>query len=87
MGELLVLLSVYYKFNFIFFIIIIFTILFCTIFCIWLFSKICFGTLQLNYNKDINYDLTINELVILVILSLNIIFFGIFPGFILNFLM
>lgn len=81
-GEFLLLLSLSFKSTLLLFIMS-FSLFLTTIYCIWLFNRICFGYM---YNKYIIIykDLIRFESIVLIILTLLILFFGVNPNCILN---
>lgn len=81
-GEFLLLLSLSYKSVILLFIISL-SLFLTTIYCIWLYNRMCFGIIANNYIKKYK-DLTKIEFLILLIFTLLIIFFGIYPNCILN---
>lgn len=56
------------------------------LYCIFIFNKICFGTLSFFLN-GVNFDITIREFYLLFSLSFFIFLFGLFPQVILNVIM
>jgi NADH-quinone oxidoreductase subunit M len=76
------LLSLSYKSIFLL-IIISFSLFLATVYCIWLYNRMCFGVLKKNYIKKYK-DLTLLEFLILIIFTLLILFFGVYPNCILN---
>lgn len=83
-GEFLLLLSLGLK-SFFLLIIIIFSLLLATIYCIWLYNRISFGIMIFPYIRKFK-DLTKFEFLILTILTILILYFGIYPNFILDIL-
>lgn len=81
-GEFLLLLSLSYKSIFLLIIISI-SLFLATVYCIWLYNRMCFGVIKKVYIKKYK-DLTRLEFLILTIFTLLIIFFGIYPNCILN---
>ncbi len=81
-GEFLLLLSLSYKSIILLFIISL-SLFLTTIYCIWLYNRMCFGIINNNYIRKYK-DLTRIEFLILLIFTLLIIFFGIYPNCILN---
>ena len=81
-GEFLLLLSLSFKSIFLLFIMSL-TLFLTTIYCIWLFNRICFGYMSKKY-IIIYKDLIKFESIILIILTLLILFFGLYPNGILN---
>jgi NADH-quinone oxidoreductase subunit M len=81
-GEFLLLLSLSFKSIFLLFIMS-WTLFLTTIYCIWLFNRICFGYMSKKY-IIIYKDLIKFESIILIILTLLILFFGLYPNGILN---
>ena len=61
------------------------TITFCSIYMLKFYKKISFGESKVNENLLLT-DLDKREIALLLILSSLILFFGVFPNFILNFL-
>jgi NADH:ubiquinone oxidoreductase subunit 4 (subunit M) len=59
-----------------------FVMLFSTIFCMWTFSRVCFG--MLTFGHSFFLDLTFREFSVLITLLSLILFFGIQPVYILN---
>ena len=81
-GEFLLLLSLSFKSIFLLFIISS-TLFLTTIYCIWLFNRICFGYMSKKY-IIIYKDLKKFESLILIIFTILILFFGLYPNCILN---
>ena len=81
-GEFLLLLSLSFKSIFLLFIISS-TLFLTTIYCIWLFNRICFGYMSKKY-IIIYKDLIKFESLILIIFTILILFFGLYPNCILN---
>ena len=81
-GEFLLLLSLSYK-SIILLLIISLSLFLTTVYCIWLYNRISFGIFKHNYIRKYK-DLTKIEFIILLIFTLLIIFFGIYPNCILN---
>jgi NADH-quinone oxidoreductase subunit M len=81
-GEFLLLLSLSFKSIFLLFIMSS-TLFLTTIYCIWLFNRICFGYMSKKY-IIIYKDLTKFESLILIIFTILILFFGLYPNCILN---
>jgi NADH-quinone oxidoreductase subunit M len=54
-----------------------------TIYCIWLFNRICFGYMRNKY-IIVYKDLIRFESIVLIIFTVLILFFGIYPNCILN---
>lgn len=81
-GEFLLLLSLSFKSIFLLFIMSS-TLFLTTIYCIWLFNRICFGYMSKKY-IIIYKDLIKFESLILVIFTILILFFGLYPNCILN---
>lgn len=83
-GEFLLLLSIGYKSIFLL-IILSLSLLLATIYCIWLYNRIVFGVMKFPFIRKFK-DVTKMEFWILLILTILIIFFGIYPNCILNLL-
>jgi NADH-quinone oxidoreductase subunit M len=81
-GEFLLLLSLSFKSIFLLFIMSS-TLFLTTIYCIWLFNRICFGYMRNKY-IIVYKDLIRFESIILIIFTILILFFGIYPNCILN---
>lgn len=81
-GEFLLLLSLSFKSTFLLFIMS-FSLFLTTIYCIWLFNRICFGYMRNRYIR-VYKDLIRFESIVLVILTILIFFFGLYPNCILN---
>ena len=81
-GEFLLLLSLSFKSIFLLFIMSL-TLFLTTIYCIWLFNRICFGYMSKKY-IIIYKDLIKFESLILIIFTILILFFGLYPNCILN---
>lgn len=81
-GEFLLLLSLSYKSIILLFIISL-SLFLTTVYCIWLYNRICFGIFKYNYIRKYK-DVTKIEFIILIIFTLLILFFGIYPNCILN---
>lgn len=81
-GEFLLLLSLSFKSIFLLFIMSL-TLFLTTIYCIWLFNRICFGYMSKKY-IIIYKDLIKFESIILIIFTILILFFGLYPNCILN---
>lgn len=81
-GEFLILLSLSFKSIFLLFIMSL-SLFLTTIYCIWLYNRICFGYMKNKY-IIIYKDLIRFESIILTIFSILILFFGIYPNCILN---
>jgi len=81
-GEFLLLLSLSFKSIFLLFIMSL-TLFLTTIYCIWLFNRICFGYMSKKY-IIIYKDLIRFESIILIIFTILILFFGLYPNCILN---
>jgi NADH-quinone oxidoreductase subunit M len=81
-GEFLLLLSLSFKSIFLLFIMS-WTLFLTTIYCIWLFNRICFGYMSKKY-IIIYKDLIRFESIILIIFTILILFFGLYPNCILN---
>lgn len=81
-GEFLLLLSLSYK-SIVLLIIISLSLLLGTIYCIWLYNRMCFGVIKEFYIRKYK-DLTKLEFFILSIFSSLILFFGLYPNCILN---
>lgn len=81
-GEFLLLLSLSFKSIFLLFIMSL-SLFLTTIYCIWLFNRICFGYMRNKY-IIVYKDLIRFESIILTIFTLLILFFGIYPNCILN---
>ena len=81
-GEFLLLLSLSYK-SIVLLIIISLSLFLATVYCIWLYNRMCFGLMKNIYVKKYK-DLTRIEFLILLIFTLLIIFFGVYPNCILN---
>lgn len=81
-GEFLLLLSLSFKSTFLLFIMS-WSLFLTTIYCIWLFNRISFGYMSKKY-IIIYKDLIRFESIILIIFTILILFFGIYPNCILN---
>lgn len=81
-GEFLLLLSLSFKSIFLLFIMSL-SLFLTTIYCIWLFNRICFGYMRNKY-IIVYKDLIRFESIILIIFTVLILFFGIYPNCILN---
>jgi NADH-quinone oxidoreductase subunit M len=81
-GEFLLLLSLSYKSVVLLFIISL-SLFLTTVYCIWLYNRICFGIFKYNYIRKYK-DITKIEFIVLLLFTLLIIFFGIYPNCILN---
>jgi NADH-quinone oxidoreductase subunit M len=81
-GEFLLLLSLSFKSIFLLFVMSL-TLFLTTIYCIWLFNRICFGYMSRKY-IIVYKDLIKFESLILIIFTLLILFFGLYPNCILN---
>lgn len=81
-GEFLLLLSLSYKSIILLFIISL-SLFLTTVYCIWLYNRMFFGYMKFMYIRKYK-DLTRIEFLILLIFTLLIIFFGIYPNCILN---
>ena len=81
-GEFLLLLSLSFRSIFLLFIMSL-TLFLTTIYCIWLFNRICFGYMSKKY-IIIYKDLIKFESIILIIFTILILFFGLYPNCILN---
>jgi len=81
-GEFLLLLSLSFKSIFLLFVMS-WTLFLTTIYCIWLFNRICFGYMSKKY-VIIYKDLIRFESLILIIFTILILFFGLYPNCILN---
>ena len=55
------------------------------VYSIWLVNRIIFGNLKITYIKQY-YDLTSHEVIVLLPLFFYVIYFGIFPNVILNYI-
>lgn len=81
-GELLIVIGVFYKNPFIAFCLG-FGIILSAIYSIWLFNRIFFGTLQIKYNSYF-FDITIEEFYILSFLTIFMFYFGLSSNTVLN---
>lgn len=81
-GEFLLLLSLSFKSIFLLFIMSL-SLFLTTIYCIWLFNRICFGYMRNKYIL-VYKDLIRFESIVLIIFVVLILFFGIYPNCILN---
>jgi NADH-quinone oxidoreductase subunit M len=81
-GEFLLLLSLSFKSIFLLFIMSL-SLFLTTIYCIWLFNRICFGYMRNKY-IIVYKDLIRFESIVLIIFTILILFFGIYPNCILN---
>lgn len=81
-GEFLLLLSLSFKSIFLLFIMSL-SLFLTTIYCIWLFNRICFGYMRNKYIL-VYKDLIRFESIVLIIFVILILFFGIYPNCILN---
>jgi NADH-quinone oxidoreductase subunit M len=81
-GEFLLLLSLSFKSTFLLFIMSL-SLFLTTIYCIWLFNRISFGYMHTKYIV-VYKDLIRFESIVLIIFTLLIIFFGLYPNCILN---
>ena len=81
-GKFLLLLSLSFKSIFLLFIMSL-SLFLTTIYCIWLFNRICFGYMRNKY-IIVYKDLIRFESIILIIFTVLILFFGIYPNCILN---
>lgn len=81
-GEFLLLLSLSFKSIFLLFVMSL-SLFLTTIYCIWLFNRICFGYMRNKY-IIVYKDLIRFESIILIIFTVLILFFGIYPNCILN---
>lgn len=81
-GEFLLLLSLSFKSIFLLFIMSL-SLFLTTIYCIWLFNRICFGYMRNKY-IIVYKDLIRFESIVLIIFTVLILFFGIYPNCILN---
>ena len=81
-GEFLILLSLSFKSIFLLFIMSL-SLFLTTIYCIWLFNRICFGYMRNKY-IIVYKDLIRFESIVLIIFTILILFFGIYPNGILN---
>jgi NADH:ubiquinone oxidoreductase subunit 4 (subunit M) len=60
-----------------------FSLFLTTIYCIWLFNRICYGYMRFRY-IIIYKDLIRFEAIVLIIFMILILFFGLYPNCILN---
>lgn len=81
-GELFLLLSLSFKSIYLLFIMSC-SLFLTTIYCIWLFNRICFGYMYSNYIMKYK-DLIRFEFIILTIFTILVLFFGLYPNCILN---
>ena len=81
-GEFLLLLSLSFKSTFLLFIMSS-SLFLTTIYCIWLFNRICFGYMRFRH-IIIYKDLIRFESIVLIIFTILILFFGLYPNCILN---
>ena len=81
-GEFLLLLSLSYKSIVLLFIISL-SLFLTTVYCIWLYNRMSFGIIKFMYIRKYK-DLTRIEFLILLIFTILIIFFGLYPNCILN---
>ena len=81
-GEFLLLLSLSFKSTFLLFIMS-FSLFLTTIYCIWLLNRICYGYMRFKY-IIIYKDLIKFEFIVLIIFTILILFFGLYPNCILN---
>ena len=81
-GEFLLLLSLSFKSTFLLFIMS-FSLFLTTMYCIWLFNRICFGYMRYRHIR-IYKDLIRFESIVLIIFTILILFFGLYPNCILN---
>ena len=82
-GEILIFYTVFTEFHVTFFILLIFCTTLTSLFCILIFTKIFFFQITgfLKYNLK---DLNISEILIITLLSIFILFIGIYPELVLN---
>jgi len=80
-GEFLILISLFFSFNYYILFFVCFAIFTCTIYSMWLFNKIIFMYPRIEYIKNYN-DLSFLEISLLVILFFFVCWLGIYPDFI-----
>ena len=83
-GEFLVITGIVAKNKFFGFLLCLNTLL-VIVYSLWVFNRICFGKIETRYILEFS-DLTFREFFILASLSVAILFFGLFPNYILSFL-
>lgn len=83
-GEFLLLCGIF-KTNIILCLISALGVILCGAYSLWLYNRIIFGSLKVNYTSNFS-DLTVREFVILLPLLLFILFMGVYPTFFLSFI-
>ena len=83
-GEFLILLGIF-KFNVLSSIFATLGVILCGSYSLWLYNRICFGNLKINYTI-VYSDLNKKEIIILCILSILVLCLGIYPNILLSYL-